>query len=149
MAKLRPSFDFNSKTDSKAVLSRGTAVHAGLTDNPAFTTPPPFVDLTVFKSALDALSAAIVDAMDGGKKAIADRDHKKEVVIRMLRQLAHYVEAHCKRRHQHPAVERIRPDQHRPQSDRVAVTGDPPDPPDFHQRATADDARLPPIRVQV
>ena len=91
-----PAIDFNSKTDPKTVLSRGTAVFAGLTDNPAFTTPPPPVDLTAFKPALDALSAAIGDAMDGGKKAIADRDQKKQVVVRMLRQLAHYVEANCK-----------------------------------------------------
>ena len=77
MATLRPIIDFNSKTDPKTVLSRGTAVFAGLTDNPAFTSSPPPVELTTFKSGLDALSAAIGDAMDGGKKAIADRDQKK------------------------------------------------------------------------
>jgi hypothetical protein len=88
-------FDFNLKADAKTVLSRGTAVFAGLNGNTAFTIPPP-VDLTVFKSTLDDLSAAIGDAMDGGKKAIADRNKKKEAVVRMLRQLAHYVEANCK-----------------------------------------------------
>ena len=41
--------DFNSKTDAKAVLSRGSAVYAGLNDNPEFTNPLP-VDLKVFKS---------------------------------------------------------------------------------------------------
>ena len=92
---LRPSIDFNSKTDPKAVLSRGTAVCTGLTNNPAFTNPPPPVDVAAFKSALDGLSVAIADALDGGKKAIAEREHKKEVVIKMLRRLAHYVEAHC------------------------------------------------------
>ena len=96
MPKLRPVIDFNSKTNPKAVLSRGTAVFTGLTSNPAFTNPPPPVDLAVFKSALDDLSIAIGDAMEGGKKATAERDQKKEIVITMLRRLAHYVEAHCK-----------------------------------------------------
>ena len=96
MPKLRPLFDFNSKTDAKAVFSRGTAVWTGLKDNPAFTNPSPPVDFAVFKSELDGLSVAIGDAMDGGKKAIADRDQRKEVVITMLRQLAHHVEAYCK-----------------------------------------------------
>ena len=95
MPKLRPMIDFNSRTDPNAVLSRGTAVYTGLTDNPAFTFPLPF-DLAVFKSGLDDLSVSIGDAMDGGKRAIAERNDKKEVVIKMLRQLAHYVEAHCK-----------------------------------------------------
>jgi hypothetical protein len=89
-------FDFNSKTDPKLVLSRGSAVYAGLKDNPAFTNPPPTVDLTALKSALDDLSAWIGNALDGGKKAIAERNHKQEVVVKMLRQLAHYVEANCK-----------------------------------------------------
>ena len=94
--KPRPLFDFNSKTDPKLVLSRGSAVYAGLKDNPAFTNPPPTVDLTALKSALDDLSAWIGNALDGGKKAIAERNHKQEVVVKMLRQLAHYVEANCK-----------------------------------------------------
>ena len=96
MSRVRPSIDFNSKTNPTAVLSRGTAVYTGLMDNPAFTDPAPTVDLAVFKSALDDLAVAIGDAMDGGKQAIADRNHKKEVVLKMLRRLAHYVEAHCK-----------------------------------------------------
>ena len=96
MAKLRPLIDFNSKTDPKTVLSRGTAVFAGLNDNPAFTIPPPPVDLPVIKYAHDGLSAAIGDALDGGKRVIAVRDKKKDVVVRMLRQLAHYVDANCK-----------------------------------------------------
>ena len=86
--------DFNYGADGKAALSRGTSVLTGLTNNPDFPNPP--VDLTAFKTALDALSVAIGDAMDGGKKARAERDHKREVVVKMLRQLAHYVEMNCK-----------------------------------------------------
>jgi hypothetical protein len=42
------------------------------------------------------LSSDITAALDGGQKAIAQRNHQAEVVIKMLRQLAHYAEANCK-----------------------------------------------------
>jgi hypothetical protein len=92
----KPLMDFNMKTDANAVFSRGTAVYTGLKDNPEFTTQSLPVDPTAFKSALDDLSVGIANAMDRGIKALAERDHCKRVVVKMLRQLVHYVEANCK-----------------------------------------------------
>src|SRR5207249_11859837 len=92
----KPLMDFNMKTDANAVFSRGTAVYTGLKDNPEFTTQSLPVDLTAFKAALDDLSVGIANAMDRGIKALAERDHCKRGVVKMLRQFVHYVEANCK-----------------------------------------------------
>ena len=75
------------------VLSRALAVLTGLTGNARFPNPP--IDLATFKSALESLHAAIAEALDGGRKAIAARNKERTVVIKMLRQLATYVEANC------------------------------------------------------
>src|SRR5207237_5418777 len=48
------------------------------------------------KAATDVLSAKIAAAADGGKTTVAEKNHQKEVVVRLLVQLAHYVEANCK-----------------------------------------------------
>ena len=77
------------------VGSRGQAVLDGLfVDKDDYGTPP--VDQPTFKGQLDTLTAAIAAALDGGKKAIAAREHQKEVVIKSLRQLGHYAEENCK-----------------------------------------------------
>ena len=38
----------------------------------------------------------ITAALDGGKKAIAERNHQEEVVIKMMRRLGRYAEEACK-----------------------------------------------------
>ena len=43
-----------------------------------------------------AFSSYIVDAKDGGKKAIAQRDKQGAEVLRMIRAMALYVELNCK-----------------------------------------------------
>ena len=48
------------------------------------------------KSAIDALAAANAAALDGGKKALAQKAHAKEIVMKLLEQLAVYVQANCK-----------------------------------------------------
>ena len=45
--------------------------------------------------AIDDYSAALTAALDGGAKATAQRNAAAETLCRMLRQLAHYVEANC------------------------------------------------------
>jgi hypothetical protein len=69
-------------------------VHDGILNNPAYPTPP--VDLAAFKTAIDAYTAAVSAAIDGGKKATAARDKARSDVMLMLRLLGHYVEANCK-----------------------------------------------------
>ncbi len=76
------------------VLSRLNAVHDGMLDNPAFPNPP--VDMAGFKAAIDAYTAAVAAALDGGKSAIVERDKRRTEAILMLRLLGHYVEAACK-----------------------------------------------------
>jgi hypothetical protein len=76
------------------LVSRLNAVHEGMFNNPAYPTPP--VDMTAFKAAIDAYTAAVAAALDGGKTAVTARDKQREGMILMLRQLGHYVEVACK-----------------------------------------------------
>jgi len=84
-----------TKTAPTELLARGNAVYTGITTNTADYPNPP-VDMATLKAALDIYSSTITAALDGGSKAIAERNHQGEVVIKILRQLAHYVEAACK-----------------------------------------------------
>src|SRR5262249_59974991 len=61
--------------------------------NTRFPNPP--VDLNTLKAGLDRLSAGIADSLDGSKKAKAAKNKERDNVIKMLRQLAIYVEATC------------------------------------------------------
>src|SRR5262245_61531013 len=74
-------------------LARANAVYAGLNLNPAYPNPP--IPLPVLRTAIDDYAAAITAALDGGAKAIAQRNALGETLYRMLRKLAHYVEANC------------------------------------------------------
>jgi len=77
------------------VLARANAVLDGVyTAKEDYANPP--VDQATLKTQIDALSAGITAALDGGKKAVTAREHLKEVVIKSLGQLGHYVEANCK-----------------------------------------------------
>jgi len=84
-----------TKTAPTELLARGNAVYTGITTNTADYPNPP-VDMATLKAALDTYSSTITAALDGGSKAIAERNDQGEVVIKILRQLAHYVEAACK-----------------------------------------------------
>ncbi len=76
-------------------LSYATAVHSGIYADPVdYPTPP--VDEATFKTGIDTLSTKITVALDGGKKAIAERNHQVEVVKKMTAELGHYVEGACK-----------------------------------------------------
>jgi hypothetical protein len=72
----------------------GSSVYAGMNNNPAYSNPP--VDMPTLKAALDGYDTLIAAALDGGKKVLIARNHQGEVLIKILRQLAHYVEAACK-----------------------------------------------------
>ena len=90
--RLRVSLAVLRSTDT-SVVARGQAVVAGMTGNPDYSNPP--IDPAALKAALEVFSIAIVNAMDGGRKAIIARRDAREAVIRMLRALAHYVESAC------------------------------------------------------
>jgi len=81
-----------SPTDN---LASANAVHSGIfTDPTDYPTPP--IDEATFKGGIDLLSVRITAALDGGKKAIADRNHQEDVVIKMMRELSQYAEKACK-----------------------------------------------------
>jgi hypothetical protein len=79
-----------SKLPPAELLQEATAVYTGTNGNPAF--PNPSVDMAVLKTDIDNFSSAITAALDGGKKAIAERNRLAEVLIKTLRQLGKYVE---------------------------------------------------------
>jgi hypothetical protein len=83
-----------TKALPEQILAFGNTVLKGLTGNVNFPTPP--VDLATFKATLDAYASYIVDAKDGGKKAITQRDKQGAEVLRMIRAMAVYVELNCK-----------------------------------------------------
>ena len=65
----------------------------GLLNNPKYSNPP--VDLATYKAGIDHFSALIVDAEDGGKKAISAKDKQRIVVTKLYTLLGHYVEMAC------------------------------------------------------
>jgi hypothetical protein len=89
---IRVLLGFRSATDTD-VVSRGMAVFTGLSGNLKFPNPP--VDLNRLKTSLDRLVFLIAEAADGSKKAIAAKNKERENIIKMLRQLAIYVETTC------------------------------------------------------
>ena len=90
---IKAALDFG-KMLPEQLLALGLAIWTALTGNTNFANPP--VELAVFKTKLDAYSASIADARDGGKKAITLRNHVGQEVIRMIRAIALYVELNCK-----------------------------------------------------
>ena len=79
-----------SATDTvKALMT----AYQGLLNNPKFPVLP--VDLPTFKAGIDQYSALIVDAEDGGKRAITALNKQRVAVIKMYTLLGHYVETAC------------------------------------------------------
>jgi hypothetical protein len=70
-----------------------------LFNNPNFAppqAPPPPIDESTLMTANEDLLAAIAAALEGGKQVLAQRDRQKDIVVKLVTQLAHYVEANCK-----------------------------------------------------
>src|SRR5438874_6058679 len=84
---------FRKLTDA-ALLARSMAVQTGIAGNPNF--PNPTVDLAALKTANDNFAAAISACLDGSKMAVAEKNKQREELIKMLRQLAIYVEANLR-----------------------------------------------------
>src|SRR5438093_5654050 len=93
---IKAIINFSTLT-ADAVVTAAVNIAGTVYNNPKFAgaSPPP-VDQATLKSANDALASAIGAAVDGGKKAIAQKKAQKEVVVKLLEQLAHYAEANCK-----------------------------------------------------
>src|SRR5215470_13708935 len=80
-----------------AVVTASVNVGGAVFNNPNFVgAPPQPIDQPTLQAATDALVAANAAAVDGGKKAVQQQKHQKEVVVKLLIQLAHWAEANCK-----------------------------------------------------
>src|SRR5215831_14903445 len=80
-----------------AVVTAAVNVAGTVYNNPKFAgAPPQPVDQATLKAATDTLVAANAAAVDGGKRAVQQQKHQKEVVVKLLVQLAHWAEANCK-----------------------------------------------------
>jgi len=80
----------------EVVFNTSQAIYNALNGNADIPAPPAPFDLPTLLAANQALSAANSDALDGGKKAVAVRNHCKGVVVKILDQIARYVQANCK-----------------------------------------------------
>jgi Fibronectin type III domain len=87
--KIKPMLAFEKLPDPELLKYLNT-VHDRMIGNPVY--PTPTLDLAVFKTAIDTFTVLVTDAADGGKKATSAKNKQRGVVIKMLRQLAHYVE---------------------------------------------------------
>jgi hypothetical protein len=75
------------------LLTRAHTVYTGLNGNPGFPKPPfPLSDL---RTEADHLQYSITEASNGGKRERAALKDQRQLVVNMLRELAHYVEANC------------------------------------------------------
>ena len=90
--QIKAKLGLHNVSDTDAVKAFMTS-YQGLLNNPKFQNTP--VDLATYKSGIDQFSALIVDAEDGGKKAITAKDKQRTVVVKMYTQLGHYVESAC------------------------------------------------------
>ena len=81
------------RLSNEQVATEAVAAIDGLTDNPKFVNPP--IALADLKARVETFASMIAAANDGGRKAIVERDKQRAVVVKMLRQLGHWVEANC------------------------------------------------------
>ena len=91
-SKIKAKLGFHGVLDSEVVKTL-TVAYNGLLHNPAFPNTP--VDLAIYKAGIDTLAALVVDAEDGGRKAIKAKDKQRVVMIKMHTLLGHYAESAC------------------------------------------------------
>jgi hypothetical protein len=93
---IKPVTNFRTMTPD-VVFTTANAVVPGVYHNPNFAgaSAPP-VDEPTLQAANTALAAANAAAANGGKKELEQQKKDKEVVVKILVQLAHWAEANCK-----------------------------------------------------
>src|SRR2546430_1869338 len=91
-SKIKAKLGFHGVLDSEVVKTL-TVAYNGLLHNPAFPNTP--VDPAIYKAGIETLAGLVVDAEDGGTKAIKAKDKQRVVMIKMYTLLGHYVESVC------------------------------------------------------
>src|SRR5438093_5971558 len=92
LKQIRPSLSLMPLSPG-ALVARANSVKAGIDNNPAFPHSP--VDAAALGAAIDSYLVATAEGLDS-KKARAVRDERRLDLVRLLRQIGHYVEANCK-----------------------------------------------------
>jgi hypothetical protein len=87
---IRARLGFSRQPDGNVSIT-GRAVYKGMKDNDKFRNPP--VKLSDLKTAVDDFDHSIAQALDGGKKAFAQKEKCRAILVNILRQLGHYVES--------------------------------------------------------
>ena len=87
--EIKPIDGFANVADAD-VVSRAANIQTQMTGNTNFPNPP--ADLAALKTAIDAFSGLIAQALDGSKKVIAQKNKQRLVVTKMLKLLGRYVE---------------------------------------------------------
>ena len=87
--KLKALLGFKGTSDTD-LIQKLINVEKGLTGNPNFPNTP--VDLPTFKSGIDTFTVLVTAAADGGKKAITAKNKQREVMIKQVTFLGHFVE---------------------------------------------------------
>ena len=82
-----------AELSDKDVATQGVAVVYGLTGNLKLQNPP--IKPADLKAEVDTFVSLIAAAADGSKKVIAERKNQRALVVKMLRQLGHWVEVTC------------------------------------------------------
>src|SRR2546422_3966776 len=82
-----------STLSDKDLATQGVAVVDGMTNNPKFQNPP--INPADLKTQIEIFASLIAASADGSKKVITERKKQRAVVVKMLRQLGHWVEANC------------------------------------------------------
>jgi hypothetical protein len=95
---IKAVIDYRCHTAAQVVTDAtniGTALFANLDKFKDAPTPPP-VDQATLKKETDILVSVNAAAENGGKKELAQQKHQKEVVVKLIILLGHWVEANCK-----------------------------------------------------
>ena len=87
---IRARLGFSRQPDGDVSI-RGGAVYQGMKDNKKFPNPP--VKMSDLKGAIDDFNQAIAQTLDGGKKAFAQKTKCRDILVKILHQLGHYVES--------------------------------------------------------
>ncbi|HEY2381643.1 MAG TPA: fibronectin type III domain-containing protein [Terriglobia bacterium] len=90
--EIKASLAFNGMKPSELVL-QAKQVHDAMPNNPVYTGAP--VDPATLEGAIDTYIASAAQAADS-KKAVAEREKQRKVLVGLLKQLAHFVEVACK-----------------------------------------------------
>jgi Fibronectin type III domain len=91
-SQIKASVSFNGMTPADLVV-QAKQVHDAMPNNPLYTGSP--VDAATLEGAINTYIASAAQAADS-KKAKAEWQKQRAALIRLLRQLAHFVEMACK-----------------------------------------------------